>query len=150
MRVVIALPLLIVTVAFLAANAQEGRPRNKAANEASKNDGCTVDLPDTAREVHAFMRLKLEYSQKLLEGVVLADFSSIKKHSQKLGALSQDENWRVLQTRDYREYSSDFQRITERLSKAADQQNLDAAATAYVQLTLNCVDCHKHVRDEAK
>ena len=39
---------------------------------------------------------------------------------------------------------------TERMSKAADEQNLDAAALAYVQLTLNCVDCHKHVRDEVK
>jgi hypothetical protein len=135
MRIVVGLPLLIVTVALLAANAQEDRPANKVG-------------ADSAKEVEAFMRLKLEHSQKLLEGVTLADFGSIKKHAQKLGALSQDENWRVVQTREYRESSSDFQKITERMSKAADEQNLDAATLAYVQLTLNCVDCHKHVRDQ--
>lgn len=146
MRAIIALPLLVVAVALVAANAQEGESRSSK----TPHRACTADLPDAAKEVSGFMRLKLDHSQKLLEGVALADFSSIKQHAQKLGALSQDENWRVLQTREYRDFSSDFQRITGRLSKAADEQNLDAAALAYVQLTMNCVDCHKHVRDEMK
>ena len=101
-----------------------------------------------ANDASAFMRLKLEHSQKVLEGVALEDFASIKQHAQKLGSLALDENWQVLQTREYRDYSGEFQQISGRLSKAADEKNLDAAALAYVQLTLNCVNCHKHVRDE--
>ncbi|HVA46136.1 MAG TPA: hypothetical protein VNH11_07160 [Pirellulales bacterium] len=154
MRAIVAVPLMIVTVAVLSAGARESAarregqsPRRAAANAtaADKDNGA-----DAAAEVDTFMRLKLEHSQKLLEGVALADFGLIKKHAQKLGALSQDENWRVPQTREYRDYGTDFQQITGRLSKAADERNLDGAALAYVQLTLNCVDCHKHVRDEAK
>jgi cytochrome c556 len=53
----------------------------------------------------------------------------------------------VLQTADYRTYSAQFKQIANRLTKAAKEKNLDGAALDYVQLTLNCVDCHKHVRD---
>lgn len=100
-------------------------------------------------DVASFMRLKLDHSQKILEGVALKDFALIKQNAQKLGALSLDENWQVLQTVEYRDYSKDFQHITDSLSKAANEKNLDGAALGYVQLTLNCVNCHKHVRDKA-
>jgi cytochrome c556 len=102
------------------------------------------------KDVNAFMQLKLEHAQKLLEGVAKEDFAAIKQHAQKLGTLALDENWQVLQTREYRDYSSDFQQIAARISKEADAKNLDGATLGYVQLTLNCVDCHKHVRDEAQ
>lgn len=101
------------------------------------------------KAIGAFMRLKLEHSQKVLEGVALENFGLIKQHAQKLGSLALDENWQVLQTREYRDYSDEFQQIVGRLSKAADDNNLDAAALGYVELTLNCVNCHKHVRDQA-
>lgn len=112
-----------------------------------------TDRPDFARqakkEVSAFMQLKLEHTQKLLEGLAIEDYAAIKQHAQKLGTLALDENWQVLQTREYRDYSAHFQQITGRISKAAEKKNLDGAALSYVQLTLNCIDCHKHVRDEA-
>jgi cytochrome c556 len=85
----------------------------------------------------------------LLEALALEDFPAIKQHAQKLGTLALDENWQVLQTREYRDYSAEFQKITGRISKAAEKKSLDGAAVGYVQLTFNCVDCHKHVRDQA-
>ncbi|HWB08487.1 MAG TPA: hypothetical protein VG826_04660 [Pirellulales bacterium] len=101
----------------------------------------------TTKDAGAFMKLKLEHTQKLLEGLAVEDFGAVKQHAQKLGALALDENWQVLQTREYRDYSAEFQKITGRISKAADKKSLDGAAVGYVQLALNCVDCHKHVRD---
>ncbi len=94
------------------------------------------------------MQLKLEHSQKVLEGIVMEDFGMIAKHAQQLALLTQDENWQVLQTREYRRHSDDFVRIAERLKEAAQEKNVDGAALDYVQLTLNCVECHKHVRDQ--
>jgi hypothetical protein len=32
------------------------------------------------------------------------------------------------------------------LLKAADEERTDAAALSYLQLTLSCVRCHQHVR----
>jgi len=97
-------------------------------------------------EVSALMKLKLKHSQSILEGVAIEDFDMIAKNSQQLALLAQDANWRVFQTPEYRHHSADFQRIAGDLTKAAKARNGDAAALAYVQLTMSCVNCHKYVR----
>lgn len=97
-------------------------------------------------DVAAFMQLKLTHAQKVLEGIAVEDFDEIAKHSQAMGLLAQDENWRVYQTPEYREHSADFQRTAASLTKAALDKNLDAAALAYLQLTMGCVNCHKYTR----
>lgn len=99
-------------------------------------------------EVSKFMRLKLGYSQNVLEGVVMRDFDMIAKNAQAMALLTEDENWMLLQTPEYRTYSSEFKQIANRLTQAAKEKNLDGAALDYVQMTLNCVECHKHVREK--
>ena len=42
-----------------------------------------------------------------------------------------------------------FQNANQQMIRMADDENLDGAALAYVQLTLSCVNCHKIVRDHA-
>src|SRR5204863_284991 len=54
---------------------------------------------------------------------------------------------RVLMTPLYVLYSAEFQRVADNLAKNAQDKNLDAAALSYVELTLTCVKCHKHVRE---
>jgi cytochrome c556 len=97
-------------------------------------------------DVAAFMRMKLEHSQNVLEGIALEDFALIERDSQRLSLLSQAANWQVLQTPDYLQHSLDFRRSADALTKAARDKNLDGAALAYVQMTMNCVNCHKYVR----
>lgn len=111
--------------------------------------GLAVTSGHTAEpnEVAPFMRLKLTHSEKLLEGIALADFGMIEKYSQALSIQSRDEMWQILQTPDYLQHSIDFRRAADRVTAAARKKNIDAAALAYVGLTLQCVECHKHVRD---
>lgn len=98
-------------------------------------------------KVSKFMRAKLIHSQKILEALALEDFEQLAKHSQDLKLLSLESNWNVLQTEQYVLHSEDFRRRTDALTAAAKKKNLDGASLAYVELTLNCVQCHKHVRD---
>lgn len=98
-------------------------------------------------KVAGFMRLKLGHSEKLLEGIALADFAMIEKNAQELSSLSRDEMWQILQTPDYLQHSIEFRRSADRVVAAAKKNNIDAAALAYVGLTMQCVNCHKHVRD---
>lgn len=98
-------------------------------------------------KVAAFMQLKLNHSQKLLEGIALEDFALIEKHAQALSTLSRDEMWQVYQTPEYLQYSAEFRRSADEVAAAAKKQNVDGAALAYVGMTLQCVHCHKHVRD---
>ncbi len=93
-----------------------------------------------------FMRVKLTHSQKVLEGLTTNDFDLISKSAAELKLLSQSSAWEVMTTEDYIAQSSEFRRATEALSKAAEKKNLDAAALAYMDVTMKCVNCHKYVR----
>jgi hypothetical protein len=99
------------------------------------------------KKVSALMQQKLKHAQKVLEGVALKDFDTITKHAEELMLISKEAEWKVLKTPQYVLHSNEFRRSTEELIKNARDQNLDAAALSYVDLTLTCVKCHKHVRE---
>jgi hypothetical protein len=93
-----------------------------------------------------FMHRKLDHSQKVLEGIVEEDFDLVEKNAKTLSLLSQAAEWQVLPSAEYKQHSAEFRRNADALAKAAADKNLDGAALKYVELTLNCVNCHKHVR----
>jgi len=99
--------------------------------------------------VAGFMRAKLAHSQDVLEGLSLEDFDLIGKGAQELSLVSQDSSWQVLQTEDYARQSAEFRRSCDTLRKAAQEENLDGALLAWMEVTMKCVQCHRYVRDEA-
>jgi hypothetical protein len=101
--------------------------------------------PDKAQEL---MRKKLAQSQKVLEGIAVQDFDLIAKHAEGLLVISKQAEWKVLKTPLYEVYSNEFRRNAEELIENAKKKNVDAAALSYVDLTLTCVKCHKHVREK--
>jgi hypothetical protein len=94
------------------------------------------------------MRKKLQNSQKVLEGITKPDFKEISTSAEELIAISKEAEWKVIKTPRFEVFSNDFRRSAEDLIKAAKEKNIDAAALAYVDMTLTCVKCHKHVREE--
>ena len=99
------------------------------------------------KELSDLMKRKLENSQKVLEGVAMNDFDKISKHADELIFISKQAEWKVLKTPEYEVYSNQFRRNAADLVQKAQDKNLDGAALAYVDLTLTCVKCHKHVRE---
>lgn len=97
----------------------------------------------------AFMQAKLTHSEKTLEGLTKGDFDLIVKHSQAISLLCIDEQWMVLQTPEYRERSNEFRRNVDTITTAARSKNLEGATLAYVSATMNCVTCHKYIREQA-
>lgn len=108
----------------------------------------TVAKDEPRGELRKFMRQKLEHSKGVLEGLALEDFDMIVRNADAMRTLSQDSRWRVSPNMNYLRLSSEFQDLTNELIRSARKQNLDGATLAYVDLTLNCVKCHKLVRDE--
>jgi hypothetical protein len=104
--------------------------------------------PKEPTNVSDLMKKKLKHAQKVLEGVAVKDFDLITKNAEELILFSNEAEWKVLKTPRYEVYSSDFRHNAEALIKNAKDKNLDAAALSYVDLTLTCVKCHKHVREE--
>jgi hypothetical protein len=104
------------------------------------------DLDKTEKKVKELMQKKLEHSQKLLEGLALNDFDKIGKHAEELMLISKKVEWQVVKTPRYEVQSNKFRRALEDLEQNAKDKDLDAAALSYVEMTLACVKCHKHVR----
>ncbi len=105
-----------------------------------------TDEPDK-QKVSALMQRKLERAQKVLDGIATQDFDKVLKNAEELLDISKQAEWRVLKTPAYEMYSDSFQRSARALIKSSKDRNLDAAALAYVDLTLTCVKCHQHVRE---
>lgn len=94
------------------------------------------------------MQRKLAHAQKVLEGLALEDFDKIRTNSDGLIQCVKDATWRINDTDKYLLFSNDFRRTVENLRKAAKDKKVDAAALAYVDMTLTCVKCHRYLRDE--
>jgi cytochrome c556 len=65
-----------------------------------------------------------------------------------MSLLCQDEQWATLRTKEYAERSTEFRRSVDAITSAAREKNLDAATLAYVDATMQCISCHKYVRQQ--
>ena len=100
-----------------------------------------------------FMRMKLEFSKNVLEGLTLENYDAISKNAKALKRLSEAAEWEVPtipNATDYVAFTSEFQRHTDELVQKAKDKNIDGATLAYLRLTMNCVKCHKYVREIPK
>ena len=95
-----------------------------------------------------FMQLKLDHAKGILEGLTTENFELIAKSAQSLNALSLESSWNRYTTVDYLDHSSDFRHAIRELTKAAHEQNLDRAALSYVGLTVQCLECHRYLRQK--
>jgi hypothetical protein len=107
-----------------------------------------VGLGQGDKAVRQFMRQKLEHSQKVLEGLTREDYTLIATNARAMKALSEDAQWKVSPNIKYVRMSTEFQNLADELAQNAKQRNLDGATLTYVKLTINCIECHKLVRDE--
>jgi hypothetical protein len=102
---------------------------------------------DDPKKLADLMKAKLQHSQKVLEGIALENFDLIAKHAEELMIISKATEFRVLKTPRYELYSNQFRRSLEDMIERAKARNLDGAALSYVEVTMTCVKCHKHVRE---
>jgi hypothetical protein len=112
--------------------------------------GFAGDAPEKKKptRLDVLMQKKLTASQKVLAGIALQDFDAIGKHARELVAISKQAEWKVLKTPLYSIYMDEFRLISEELVLNAKKKNNDAATLSYVNMTLTCVKCHKHVREK--
>ena len=97
--------------------------------------------------------MKLEYSKLVLEGLTMENYATIIKNAKALKTLSEAAEWEVPTIPNAGEYivfTSEFQRLADELARKAADKNMDGATLAYLRLTMNCVNCHKYVRQTAK
>ncbi len=93
------------------------------------------------------MTKKLQYAQRLLEGIALGDFDKISKSAEELIQVSKTAEWYAFKTPKYKLFSAEFRRASENIIAKAKAKNVDGTALAYLDLTMSCVGCHSYVRE---
>lgn len=128
------------------------RPRSVVAAvivAALAGSGAADDKPKPSTPKRpSVMQRKLAHAQKVLEALALEDFDKMRTSATDLQECARETSWMVSTKPNYKTYSNDFVRHLEALKAAAKKRNTDAAALAYVEMTLTCVKCHQFVRDE--
>ena len=97
--------------------------------------------------VQKLMKKKLENAQKVLEGLAINDYDLVARHADELIQVSKAAEFRALKTPQYETNRNAFLRAAETMIQQAKAKNTDGIALAYVDMTLSCVRCHKHVRE---
>ena len=98
-------------------------------------------------KLNELMHRKLVNAQKVLAAVATNDFKAIRKHAEELIDISKEAEFKAIKTPQYELLSEDFRRAAGDLVQSAKDRNADAASLAYVQMSLSCFKCHKHVRE---
>lgn len=93
------------------------------------------------------MAEKLKCSQSLLTGLAIEDFVAIADNAVVLKRIGESTLTKVAPDLTYIKYSTEFTSLADDLARRAKEKDLNGATVAYIRLTINCVECHKHLRD---
>ena len=101
-------------------------------------------------ETQTFMKVKLAWSQGILEGITLEKFDVVSRNAIRMRDMTQSNQWFVVRQPDYMARTTNFQQSVDALYLAAVDKNLDAATEAYLKVTRSCVECHRLVRADQR
>lgn len=106
------------------------------------------ESPHPARNASAnrFMRAKVEAAHEVVTGLAKEDFGSLKTAGRRWLALAEESAWQKRRDPIFMHYSREFQRSAQRLVTMAEKENVEGATFAYINATVTCVACHRHVR----
>ena len=97
-----------------------------------------------------WMKKKLEYSQNILAGITTEDFDKIADNARAMKGLGKFEAFVRSRNAAYTRQLQMFEDVNDEILRQADNDNAEGVALAFTQLTVNCVNCHKVLRQHAK
>jgi hypothetical protein len=101
------------------------------------------------REHDPLMLQKLKESQAFLEGLALNDPKKVQASAEELLRISKAAQFRkAVNTPEYEYFANTFQKAAETAIEKAKAKNIDGATLAYVDMTMTCVRCHQHSREQ--
>lgn len=103
--------------------------------------------PVSSDEASVLMRAKLSSSQRVIEGLMSADFEMIRKGAEDLQKICDSTQWRRRDEQVVAHYRSELRRSAMKLIALAKEENLDGAAYTYMHTMTTCINCHQYSRD---
>ena len=93
---------------------------------------------------------KLDLSHNVLDAIALDDFEALETYASDLVTLSLAGELNISGTETYRQKSREFREAAQALGRAARDRETEAAALAYVDLTLRCLSCHREMGERPR
>jgi len=124
--------------------------RSKAAVEAVEKpaDKPAAGGKDSDKQSSVWMRKKLDYTQNILAGITAGDFELVAQNANAMKGLGKIEVFVRGRTPGYKSQMQVFQEANDELLRQAQKESADGAALAFTQLTISCINCHKHLREQ--
>jgi hypothetical protein len=88
-------------------------------------------LVSADKKDQSLMRKKLEYSQRILEGIAVQDFKLIRKNAEAMQELARSKEFSPAKSDEYRAQFLMFDFANSELVRLAADEKLDGAALAY-------------------
>jgi cytochrome c556 len=108
------------------------------------------DEPEQRRKILApVMAKKLRYSHRLMTSLATEDFAQMATDAWEVRRIGETALMKVSPNQDYVKYATEFSSAVEELQRRAKAHDLNGATLSYIRLTMNCVECHKYVRDKS-
>lgn len=117
------------------------------SEETKKKESSGDNKDEPAGSLHRFMRQKMQASNLILEGLCIDDLKAVAAGTETLLKMPNEAKWRVSNDMMYRRYSNEFVQAVEELQKEAEENDIDGASLAWVNVTMKCMKCHKWVRN---
>jgi hypothetical protein len=93
---------------------------------------------------------KLDLSHAALDAIALDDFEALEAYAADLAELSLASARGAGDKEHFAEMSREFQATARELGRAARDGDTEAAALAYLELTLQCVGCHRQLGERPR
>jgi len=124
------------------------KPAEKPAAQQKPAAGQPRSEKKPDESMRTFMRAKLAASTKILEGLALEDLDLVREGAVELNRMSTAEKWRRHDDMLYRQFSAEFRQTTADLIESSKQGLLDRSALKWMDATMNCIECHRYVRNK--
>ena len=126
---------------------QDEKKVTPPSEKSEKQDDSAEKKDEPVGGLHRFMRQKMQASNLILEGLCMDDLKAVEAGTQSLLKMPSEAKWRVSNDMMYRRYSNEFVQAVEELQKEAEENDIDGASMAWVNVTMKCLKCHKWVRN---
>lgn len=146
-RILCTLAIAVAALTLSLASAEE--KKQPAKKPAPKETQPAEEKPD-AQNPSIWMKKKLDYSQNILAGLTEEDYDVIADNARAMKGLGKFEAFVRNRNAAYTRQLQAFEEINDEIIRQADNDNVEGVALAFTQLTINCVNCHKVLRQHVK
>ena len=143
-RLAVVVAVAVFGVLAVGGHSPARHPAEKDIPKPKAEDRPRIPLP----KGHELMAAKLKESQTVLEGIALGDFPKVEKASIALARISQAAEFlNAGKSKEYELQINLFRRAAETVTQKAKDKNIDGVVLGFQDMTMTCVKCHQHTRD---